>query len=193
MLTARHRVPPGAPRITASDMREHEKGLSMSMLAAEAAVLAPGEGTVVPLPGATMVFKALSGVGATDFLVGEFTAEPGFATAGPHWHHQVEELFYIVEGIFDFFIDDHVERVGPGAFVTVPPGVLHDFRNPGPTSAKWLGITAPGGLEHYFEEVQELAEQGQMTPQAMRELRRRYDTEEPDDLPAGHWDAPANP
>ena len=161
----------------------------MSTLTAEAGVLAPGEGKVVHLPGATMIFKALSGVGATDFLVGEFTAEPGFATAGPHWHQQVEEPFYIVEGTFDFFIDDHVERVGPGAFVTVPPGVMHDFRNPGPVPARWLGIAAPGGLEHYFEDVQRLVEQDQMNSQAMRELRLRYDTEEPDSPPAGHWNA----
>jgi mannose-6-phosphate isomerase-like protein (cupin superfamily) len=162
----------------------------MSTLTAEVAVLAPGEGKVVQLPGATMIFKALSGVGATDFLVGEFTAQPGFATAGPHLHRHVEELFYIVEGVFDFFIGDHVERVDPGAFVTVPPGVLHDFRNPGQVPARWLGIAAPGGLEHYFEDVQQLVEQGQLTPEAMRSLRLRYGTEEPDEPPAGHWGAP---
>lgn len=162
----------------------------MSTLTAEAAVLAPGEGKVISLPGATMIFKALSGVGATDFLVGEFTAEPGFATSGPHWHRTFEELFYIVEGEFDFFVEDHIVRVSPGAFVTISPGIMHDFRNPGSTSARWLGIAAPGGLEHYFEEVQHLVEQGQMNPWAMRELRLRYDTEEPDAPPAGHWDAP---
>jgi mannose-6-phosphate isomerase-like protein (cupin superfamily) len=161
----------------------------MSTLTTEAAVLSPGEGKVVALPGATMIFKALSGVGATDFLVGEFAAEPGFATAGPHFHCTVEELFYIVDGVFDFFIDDHVERVGPGAFVTIPPGVTHDFRNPGTSPARWLGIAAPGGLEHYFEEVQRLAEQGHITPWAMRELRLRYDTVEPDETPTGHWGA----
>jgi mannose-6-phosphate isomerase-like protein (cupin superfamily) len=161
----------------------------MSTFTTEAAVLAPGEGKVVTLPGATMIFKALSGVGATDYLVGEFTAVSGFATAGPHWHRTIEELFYIVEGDFDFFLADHVKRVGPGAFVIVPPGVIHDFRNPGASPARWLGIAAPGGLEHYFEEVQRLSERGHMTPWAMRELRLRYDTEEPDGLPAGHWDA----
>lgn len=162
----------------------------MSTITDVPAVLAPGEGKLISLPGATMIFKALSGVGATDFLVGELTAEPGFATSGPHWHRTFEELFYIVEGEFDFFVGDRIERVGPGAFVTIPPGVMHDFRNPGRAPARWLGIAAPGGLEHYFEEVQRLVEQGQMNPWAVRELRLRYDTEEPAVTPAGHWDAP---
>jgi mannose-6-phosphate isomerase-like protein (cupin superfamily) len=150
-------------------------------------ILARGEGQVVSLPGATMVFKALSGSGPTDFVVGEFTAEPGFAGPRPHVHRTFEELFYILEGEFDFFLDDRTIRLGPGSFVTVPPGVLHDFRNPGTVPARWLGIAAPGGLERYFAEVRDLAVTGQLTEEAVRQLRLRYDTEEPASIPAGHW------
>jgi oxalate decarboxylase/phosphoglucose isomerase-like protein (cupin superfamily) len=54
-------------------------------------------------------------------------------------------------------------RAGPGALVTVPPGVMHDFRNPGDRPARWLGIAAPGGLEQYFQEVHDLAVAGHLT------------------------------
>ena len=155
----------------------------------EARVLGPGEGTVVPLPGATMVFKALSGRAAGDFVVGEFTAAPAFAGPGPHVHGTHEELFYVLEGEFDFFLGDRVVRLGAGSFVAVPPGVVHDFRNPGAAPARWLGIAAPGGLDRYFAEAMALAAEGGLTNETQRELRLRYDTEEPDLPPVGHWSA----
>lgn len=154
-----------------------------------AEVLAPGEGQSIELPGARMVFKALSGLGTSDFVVGEFTAEPGFRGPGPHVHGTHEELFYVLDGEFDFFLADHCVRLGAGAFVIVPPGVMHDFRNPGQRPARWLGIAAPGGLERYFGEVRDLAAAGQLTGIALRQLRLRFDTHEPDTIPAGHWDA----
>jgi mannose-6-phosphate isomerase-like protein (cupin superfamily) len=163
----------------------------MTVVLREVEVLAPGEGTIVPLPGATMVFKALSGLGVGDFLVGEFTAEAGFAGPRPHLHRVHVELFYVLDGEFDFFLEDQTVRVGAGTFITVPPGVIHDFRNPGDRPARWLGIAAPGGLEQYFQEVHDLAVAGQLTEARMRELRLRYDTEEPDAIPRGHWAVPA--
>ena len=161
----------------------------MSVALREAEILAPGEGRIVPLPGATMVFKAISGLGVSDFLVGEFSAEAGFVGPRPHVHRLHEELFYVLDGEFDFFLEDQTVRLGAGAFITVPPGVLHDFRNPADRPARWLGIVAPGGLERYFAEVHDLAVSGRLTDTAMRELRLRYDTEEPDAIPAGHWSA----
>jgi uncharacterized cupin superfamily protein len=161
----------------------------MAVALREASILEPGEGTVLPVPGATMVFKALSGVGVSNFLVGEFTAEPGFAGPRPHVHHVHEELFYVVEGEFDFFLEDQTVRVGAGSFIAVPPGTMHDFRNPGERAARWLGIVAPGGLERYFQEVHDLAAAGQLSEERIRELRLRYDTEEPETIPAGHWTA----
>src|SRR5829696_2150377 len=150
-------------------------------------VLRPGEGSVVPLPGATMVFKALSGRESGDYIVGEFTAQPGFAGPRPHMHRKHEELFYVVDGEFDFFVDDQTVRLGPGSFVSVPPGVLHDFRNPSERPARWLGIASPGGLDRYFDEVMTLVATGSLSEETLRELRGKYDTEEPAEIPSGHW------
>src|SRR3712207_6312799 len=125
-----------------------------------------------------MVFKALSGRASGDYIVGEFTAEGGFAGPRPHLHRRHEELFYVLEGEFDFFVGDRVVRLGPGSFVNVPPGVVHGFRNPGLAPARWLGIYSPGGLDRNFEEVMALAVEGRLSDEAMRELRLRYDTEE---------------
>jgi mannose-6-phosphate isomerase-like protein (cupin superfamily) len=145
-------------------------------------VLGPGEGTVVPLPGATMVWKALSGRAWGDFVVGEFTAQPGFAGPRPHVHRTHEELFYVLEGEFDFLVGERTVRLGAGAFVAVPPGVAHDFRNPTGRPARWLGIACPGGLDRYFAEVGAL-----VAEETLRELRLKYDTDELERAAAGHW------
>ena len=153
-------------------------------------ILGPGQGKVIALPGVTAVFKAVADPRPGDFVVLELTAEPGFAGPRPHVHHRHEELFYVLEGQFDFFVDGDVRRVGPGSFVTVPPGVMHDFRNPGTDPARWLGIASPAGLDRYFEEVLALVAAGTFSEEELRRLRLRYDTEEPDDVPPGHWSEP---
>src|SRR5690242_6316598 len=106
----------------------------------EGQILAPGEGKVIALPGVTAVFKAVTDRNPGDFVVLELTADPGFAGPRPHVHHTHEELFYVLDGEFDFFVGGEIRRVGAGSFLNVPPGVMHDFRNPGTGPARWLGI-----------------------------------------------------
>jgi mannose-6-phosphate isomerase-like protein (cupin superfamily) len=153
----------------------------------EGQILAPGEGKVIALPGVTAVFKAVNDRKPGNFVVLELTADPGFAGPRPHIHHTHEELFYVLEGEFDFFVDGEIRRVGAGSFVNVPPGVMHDFRNPGTGPARWLGIASPAGLDRYFEEILTLVATDTFSEEELRRLRLRYDTEEPEDAPAGHW------
>ena len=40
-----------------------------------------------------------------------------------------------------------------GAWVTLPKGTLHAFKNTGPTPAKLLILVHPSGLEKFFAEV----------------------------------------
>ena len=153
----------------------------------EGQILGPGAGKVIALPGVTAVFKAVNDRKPGDFVVIELTADPGFAGPRPHVHHTHEELFYVLDGEFDFFVDGVVRRVGPGSFVNVPPGVMHDFRNPGTGPARWLGIASPAGLDRYFEEILAVVAAGKLSQEELRRLRLRYDTEEPENAPPGHW------
>ncbi len=142
---------------------------------------------MIGLPGVTAVFKAVNDRKPGDFVVLEVTADPSFAGPGPHVHHIHEELFYVLDGEFDFFVDGEVRRVGPGSFVNVPPGVMHDYRNPGTGPARFLGIAAPAGLDGYFEEIRALAAAGNLSQEELRRLRLRYDTEAPENALPGHW------
>lgn len=147
---------------------------------AESEVLRPGEGKKLALPGATITFKIWGPRSPGNHDVAEFIAEPGFRGPRPHVHRRHEELFYVLEGEFDFLVGDTVVRVGPGTFLAVPPGVVHDFRNAGATKARWLGIPCPGGLDAYFEAMTAMFAAGEMTESAVRDLRLNYDTDEVD-------------
>ena len=46
------------------------------------------------------------------------------------------------------------------------------------------------GLDRYFEEILALVAAGTFSEEELRRLRLRYDTEEPDDVPPGHWSEP---
>ena len=143
-------------------------------------VLPAGEGKGFPLPGARIVFKVWGEHEPGNHDVAEFTAEPGFRGPRPHIHRVHEELFYVLEGEFDFLVGDEVARVGPGALVNVPPGVVHDFRNVGSTPARWLGIHSPGFLVRYFEEIAALVSSRNFSEPALHELRLKYDIDEVD-------------
>jgi hypothetical protein len=89
-----------------------------------------------------------------------------------------EELFYGLEGEFEFLLDDEIAPLGPGSLITVSPGVVHAFRNGGSVSPRCLIIGSPAGLDRYFEEKAALgAAEGSAEP-ALRELRLKYDIEE---------------
>jgi len=68
-------------------------------------------------------------VGAqASFSLGEF--EPR-AAAVLH-HHTREQADIAIDGAFEMTIANHVEALGPGAGVIVPPNVSHSIRNPAP-------------------------------------------------------------
>ena len=72
-----------------------------------------------------------------------------------------------------------------GATVFVPPRVAHTFANRSAGAARFLLTTPPSGHDRYFEELAAiLSVEGAPNPQAIAELRRRYDTEQIETLVA---------
>ena len=76
--------------------------------------------------------------------------------AGPPPHsHPDEEVFYVIEGLYEFILNDITKpfRVQPGEVVRVPSNALHTFKNVGTTMGKMLTIITPGTLENYFRQI----------------------------------------
>jgi mannose-6-phosphate isomerase-like protein (cupin superfamily) len=75
--------------------------------------------------------------------------------AGPPPHsHPDEELFYIIEGDFQFVLHDPSKpfSVSPGQLIKVPSNAIHTFKNVGTSMGRLLTILFPGNLEKYFQE-----------------------------------------
>ena len=68
---------------------------------------------------------------------------PDFEGVEPHSHADHVDSFYVLEGEAEFVLEDEVVRVGPGAYVAAPIGVVHGFRNAGEAELRMLNVHAP--------------------------------------------------
>lgn len=78
----------------------------------------------------------------------------------PHVHHDEDEIAYVLEGAIEFTAFGaggcaaRTVLVGPGAFVHMPRGVPHSWRNGAEGPSRMLVITSPGArLHRMFREL----------------------------------------
>jgi quercetin dioxygenase-like cupin family protein len=71
----------------------------------------------------------------------------------PHVHRREDEAFYVLEGELAFQADGRNFPATSGAWVTLPRGSLHTFKNSGTTTARMLIVVTPAGLDRFFAEV----------------------------------------
>jgi quercetin dioxygenase-like cupin family protein len=150
----------------------------------EGIFLQPGEAQGVSLRG-TRVDFLVTAEHAKGCSVCEFSVAPGFDT-GTHYHTEIEETFYVLEGELTLRAGDRVVRGGPGTFVFVPIGAAHSFGNAGSGPARMLMVASPPGHERYFDELSVLlAQGGPPDPGAIAALRQKYDTVQVSTLTSG--------
>jgi quercetin dioxygenase-like cupin family protein len=113
-----------------------------------------GEGKTVLVGGADFItYMVKSDESDRSFFCFEASSSPGF---GPPLHtHSYRELFYVVEGVYEFTVEDGEMRTiqgRAGTVVAVAPDVPHTFRNVGDTQGRLLFVHMPAALEEFFEE-----------------------------------------
>jgi mannose-6-phosphate isomerase-like protein (cupin superfamily) len=87
-----------------------------------------------------------------EISVNEVTRRGPFEGAGPHFHKEHADVFFILEGELELINGTETLRAGPGTSVVVPPGIVHGFRGPG--DARYLNIHAPdGGFIEYIRRI----------------------------------------
>src|SRR5262249_15139809 len=74
-----------------------------------------------------------------------------------HVHFNQEEVFFVLEGSYELTVGGETRTAGPGAIVFIPRNVVHSFENVGDTTACMLDWSLPGGQDHYFNAISELA------------------------------------
>jgi mannose-6-phosphate isomerase-like protein (cupin superfamily) len=114
--------------------------------------------------------------GAISVLMGWLKPGEG---PGDHVHFNQEEIFFIVEGTFELTVGGQTSTAGPGTIVFIPRNVVHRFKNVGNTTGCMLDWTVPGGQDHYFKAISDLAASGDLTPEKVMEINKRHDAKFP--------------
>ena len=121
-------------------------------------VVGPGQGRALRGPvGGPLLFKVRGEQTDDALTVLENVIPPG---TGPplHVHSAQDEAWWIVAGAVRFQIGEELSRAEAGAFVWVPRGVPHAFRNDGATPATLLVLFTPAGMEPFFDAIAEADE-----------------------------------
>ena len=103
-------------------------------------------------PGRPAVFKLLADDTGGKVGVFEEVVPPGVGTP-LHIHRNSDEVFYVFSGDFTFRLGDVSRRVSAGAWVFVPLGAVHGFRNSGAEAGRLLFVFTPGAGAKAFEEM----------------------------------------
>jgi mannose-6-phosphate isomerase-like protein (cupin superfamily) len=93
----------------------------------------------------------------------------------PHIHLNEDETFYVLEGTPTFRLGDERITARPGDFVNVPRGNLHCFRNFSDDPVRMILTFTPAGIERFFEETLERADDlSADPPDNLEEVGARY-------------------
>jgi mannose-6-phosphate isomerase-like protein (cupin superfamily) len=100
--------------------------------ARQALVLASGAGEVLPArpEGSSVTIKVGGPFLQCPITVAEGLFDPSQGApewTSPHRHHQFTEMTYALEGDMTFLLGEDLHRVEAGAFICVPPEVIHAY------------------------------------------------------------------
>jgi quercetin dioxygenase-like cupin family protein len=138
-------------------------------------VYGAGEGERHVIGASEVVIKVTGEDTGGAFFVAEIVLEARFPGPPRHFHERLHETVYVLEGELTMTLGDKVAVLGPGGFASIPPGVVHTFRNDGAQPARGLNLNAPAGWEHYLRELAAAAGAGGLTPALIAEIASRHD------------------
>src|SRR5579872_1749751 len=125
----------------------------MSSVSKQATVIDVGKGRTLNVLGHAVLVKLPSADTQGNSWIFEVVTPPGLAVP-PHVHEYEDEYGYIIEGIWEVFLDGHTYQAASGAVLHCPRHTSHGFRNIGSTTGRMIWISTPGAnVERFFEEL----------------------------------------
>jgi quercetin dioxygenase-like cupin family protein len=114
-------------------------------------------------PGDSYRFLVTSAESGGAYLAMEAIVAPGGGPS-PHIHRNEDETFYVLDGDVEFLLGDRIVTGRPGDFVNVPRGTVHRFHNASSARARLILTFSPAGIEKFFEETLERADDPTQPP-----------------------------
>jgi len=91
---------------------------------------------------------------AGSVVVFEFVVPPNARVPAPHYHREVDEVVYVLDGTVTTTLDGRKHELRRGESLFVPRGSVHNHENFHPETARALIMLTPGSIgRRYFEEV----------------------------------------
>ena len=94
-----------------------------------------------------------------------------------HFHDEQDDTFYVLDGLLTVQAGEEVLDVGPGDFLSIPPGVAHTFDNlhNGDDLVRAINVMTPGGLFPMIEDMARVPP-GPEQPDGIKAATRRHGT-----------------
>jgi len=124
----------------------------------------PGQGHKIATNGIEIILKAQARQTNGHWSMIEYLLPALLPGPPPHYHKKTQEMFYVLDGMLQFVMDEKVIDAPAGTLVVVPEGIVHTFKNISNDYARFQVWFSPGGMEQYFIGVQELIENEAVWP-----------------------------
>ena len=87
-----------------------------------------------------------------DYSLLEVSATANVPGPPPHYHNDTSELFHIISGKLDIYLDGHWRTLQKGESLIVPKNGVHTFKNNTPEESRFITTWSPRGFEGFFIE-----------------------------------------
>ncbi len=114
--------------------------------------------------------------GTGNVVMFEFIVPPGARVPVAHYHRDVDEVVYGLDGTTTSTLDGTRHELRRGDSLLVPRGAVHVHENLHDDTARSLIVLTPGSIgRRYFEEIAALVNgPGKPDPEAMRAVMLRH-------------------
>ena len=113
-------------------------------------------GDVVKIGGFELRFLVDETQSSGNVVVFEFAIPPNGRVPAAHYHKDVDEVVYGLEGTMTSTLGDKKYELRNGDSLFIPRGSVHTHENFGTDTAKALAVLTPGSIgRKYFEEIGE--------------------------------------
>ena len=138
--------------------------------------LQAGKGRVLSVLGERVTLKLTADESDGTCAAVEISTPP---QVGPplHVHQREDEVFYVLEGMYEIRVGGRVVPAPPGTFAFLPREIPHTYTNVGYRTGKLLVTITPAGFERFFEELSLLAPDAPCAREQLEAIGRKYGLE----------------